>query len=251
MESRLLLVDDNPDFLDSTKDVLEDADYKVMTASCGEDALALVREQSFDVVLMDIKMPGLNGLETFLRMKESKPGIKVILFTAFSISNVIQKALEEGVCEIMNKPLDIYRLLELIKNIRDNSEKVCILLVDDDMNLCDNLTDSLLVRGYRVTSTFNGVQAIKQAQTDFYDILLLDMRLPDKNGLELYREIKKLQPGLITIIITGYAEEFSEHINQALKENVYGCINKPVDMKNLLTMLKKIKPAQKMNKIIE
>lgn len=249
MESRLLLVDDNLDFLDSTKDVLEDADYMVMTASSGEDALALIMEQDFDVVLMDIKMPGLNGLETFLKMKKSDPKIKVILFTAFSMNELIQKALQEGVCDVMDKPLDISNLLKLIEKIRKGREESCILLVDDDRNLCDNLSDALSQNGFKVTSTFDGMQAIREAESDFYDILLLDMRLPGKNGLEVYRELKKIQPELITVIITGYAEEFSEQISQAIDENVYACISKPIDIKSLLAVLKKVKPAGKINNI--
>ncbi len=73
METRILLVDDNEEFLDSTRDVLEDDGYLVATATNGELALALMETGSYDVILMDIKMPGMNGVETFIKMKKKTP----------------------------------------------------------------------------------------------------------------------------------------------------------------------------------
>jgi two-component system, NtrC family, response regulator HydG len=240
MEDRLLLVDDNADFLDSTKDVLEDAGYNVMTASNGEDALSLFIMKAFDVVLMDIKMPGINGVETFIKMKEKNPDVNVVLFTAYSMNELIQKALKEGVCDVLSKPLDMSRLLRLVGEVKTKGKRGCVLIVDDDMVLCDNLHDVLDQSGYNVTASFDGIQALREVENESFDILILDMKLPGKNGLDIYREIKKIQPHLQTIIITGYAEEYSDLIKQAINENAYICIKKPVEIKSLLGILKKI-----------
>ncbi len=247
MDSKLLLVDDNAEFLDSTKDVLEDAGYLVMTAANGEEALSLVREQAFEIILMDIKMPGLNGLETFIKMKEQNTEVRVILFTAYSMNELIQKALHEGVYDVLYKPLEMPRLLRLIKEIRERlkgKEKGCILIVDDDRSLCDSLYDALDNAGYKVTISFNGTQAVKIAKTDTFDILLLDIKMPGINGLEVYRNIKKYQTHLVTIIITGYAEEFSDLIMQIINENAYTCLKKPIEINKLLNLLNKISVAR-------
>jgi two-component system, NtrC family, response regulator HydG len=238
MASRLLLVDDNDAFLDSTKDVLEDAGYLVVTASNGEEALSLSREQAFDVILMDIKMPGMNGVETFLKMKEHDPAVKVILVTAYSAEKLSQKALEEGVCDIMSKPLRVQMLLKRIEELRGGKEGVCILVADDDRGLCDNLRDTLEQEGYRVATALAGPETVRKAEKESFDILLLDMNLPGMSGLQVYREVKRSQPNLITILITGFAEEFSDQIDQAIQENAYTCVRKPIDMKRLLDLLK-------------
>jgi len=238
MEKRLLLVDDNKDFLDSTKDVLEEAGYSVTTATSGEEALSVTREQVFDVILMDVKMPGMNGVETFLLMKEHNPDVKVILVTAYSVESLTRKAREEGVCDILSKPLHMERLLQLIEDIRVEREGGCILVADDDRSLCDNLRDTLEQAGYKVATTFAGPDAVKRAEKEPFDILLLDMNLPGLNGLQVYREVKRSQPNLITVVITGYAEDYSEDIRQALHENAYTCIKKPIDMNMLLDLLK-------------
>ena len=74
MNKRVLLVDDNELFLDSARDVLEGEGYEVVTADSGEAALALVRAGHFPVVVMDIKMAGLNGVATFIEMKKYQTG---------------------------------------------------------------------------------------------------------------------------------------------------------------------------------
>jgi two-component system, NtrC family, response regulator HydG len=248
MNERLLLVDDNADFLDSTKDVLEDAGYNVMTASNGEEALTIFNNKTYEIVLMDIKMPGINGVETFLKMKQKKPDVSVVLFTAYSMNELIQKALKEGVCDVLSKPLDMSRLLKRVEEVKGKGKRGCILIVDDDRVLCDNLGDVLDNSGYKVTASFDGMQALREAENETFDILILDMKLPGKNGLDIYREIKKKQPHLQTIIITGYAEEYSDLLTQAINENAYVCMKKPVEIGRLLGILKEISSARNSDK---
>lgn len=72
----------------------EDEGHEVVATSNGERALGLAETGSFDVILMDIKMPGMNGVEVFVKMKERNPDIKVILFTAYSLRELIHQASE-------------------------------------------------------------------------------------------------------------------------------------------------------------
>ncbi|UCF92966.1 MAG: response regulator [Desulfobacterales bacterium] len=240
MESKLLLVDDNAEFLDSTKDVLEELGHQVMTATNGEDALSLFQEQTFDMILMDIKMPGLNGVETFLQMKAQDPRVKVVLFTAYPVKNLIQGARAEGVCDVLYKPLNMSKLLQLIEEIKAKKGGGCILIVDDDQTLCDSLRDALEHEGYKVATAFERGEAVRKVGMKPFDILLLDMKLPGTNGLEVYREVKKAQPRLVTILITGYAEELADLIRQTIDENTYTCVKKPIDMNMLLELLKEV-----------
>ena len=245
MKGNVLLVDDNLDFLDSTKDVLEDQGYEVETATNGEDALNQANSNPFDVILMDIKMPKMNGVESFIKMKKNNPEVKVILFTAYSLETLIQRARSEGVCEILNKPLDMVRLLNIIEKVRKNQKGGCILIADDDQALCDSLFDVLSQKGYEVAVTSDANNAVIKAKDKPFDILLLDMKLPRSNGLEVYRRIKSLQPNLVAIIMTGYAEEMRELIDQTLEENAHTCLAKPLRIETLIELLDKIIMAQK------
>jgi two-component system, NtrC family, response regulator HydG len=244
MRGRILLVDDNLDFLDSTKDVLEDGGYRVDTATNGKDALIQATNNPYDVILMDIKMPGMNGVESYIRMKEKNPTIKVILISAYSLEDLIKRAREEGVCEVLNKPLNMVKLLDNIERIKQSRVGGCILVADDDRALCDNLFDVLTRRGYQVVVAGSGDEAVKKAEDEPFDILLLDMKLPHSNGLEVYRRVKPLQSSLVTIIMTGYAEEMQELIDQTLSEDAYTCLRKPLKIEALIKLLDEVSEAK-------
>jgi two-component system, NtrC family, response regulator HydG len=115
VKGRVLLVDDNEEFLDSTKDVLEDEGYEVTTAATGEEAVRAVEAGAFEVVVTDIKMPGINGVDAFVKMKKHDPHIRVIMCTAYIVESLIQRALEEGALAVLNKPFEMNDLLDAIE----------------------------------------------------------------------------------------------------------------------------------------
>ncbi|MDA8138279.1 MAG: response regulator [Desulfobacteraceae bacterium] len=237
MHASILLVDDNKEFVDNIKDVLEDEECEVLTAHSGEEACLIAGQRSFDLVLMDIKMPGMNGVECFLRLKDKDPDLKVVLVTAYALDELIQQAHDNGVLAVLKKPLDLAQLLGIIHETRSGADGGCVLIADDDRNLCDNLNDALAEHGYRVAMANDGPSAIQAAQNQRFDILLLDLKFQELNGLEIFRRIKALQPKVITILITGYAEEMKEVIRQAIEENAYTMLPKPIDMDRLLKLM--------------
>ncbi len=120
MSKRVLLVDDNELFLDSARDVLETEGYDVVTADSGEAALAIVRAEYFPVVVMDIKMAGINGVATFVEMKKYRPGIRVIMCTAHLMEEMIHRAETEGAFAVLKKPFRTGALLEAIERALKN-----------------------------------------------------------------------------------------------------------------------------------
>ncbi len=116
----ILLVDDNIAFIDSIKDILEDGGYEVETAESGEAALKCIRNRSFSLVLMDVKMPGMNGVECFFHMKQMNPDVCVILFTAYALTELIQKAHDNGVLAVLKKPLEMEVLIDVVAQATRN-----------------------------------------------------------------------------------------------------------------------------------
>ncbi len=247
MEEKILLVDDNVAFIDNIKDVLEEEGYQVQTAHSGEEAMALVANNDFALVLMDIKMPGMNGVECFLKMKAGNPRLRVILMTAYALTDLIQTACDKGVWAVLKKPLDMQTLMGTITAARSEGRNGYILVADDDDALCDNLKEVLTAAGYCVAVARDGQAAIDMAQKRSYDLLLLDLKLPEVAGLEVYRRIKTVQPDLTTILITGYADEMREAIGQALNESAYTFMTKPLKMERLLELVDEIARMRKMN----
>jgi DNA-binding NtrC family response regulator len=239
---KVLVVDDNEEFCRNVTDILELKGYEVVSAYDGFKGLELVKENGFDMVLMDVKMPVMDGVETYRKVKEIAPNTPVIMVTAFAVEDLLREALQQGAYGSLKKPLDFDQLLELIKKATDKG--AMILVADDDENLCANMQEVLSDKGYRVSVAYDGNMAVEQAEKNNFDIVLLDMKLPALNGLETYLAIREFRPNVVAIVITGYRQVTNELVQRALQENVYTCLEKPIDMDRLVSLLAQIK-AQK------
>lgn len=237
-KSTILVVDDNKEFCQNVTDIMELKGYEVVSAYDGFRALELVKRNGFALVLMDIKMPVMSGVETFKKVKEIAPDTPVIMVTAYAVEDLIREALREGAFGSLKKPLDFDQLFKLVERAVPNGE--LILVVDDDENLCVNLKDVLSDKGYRVCVAYDGNMAIEKAQKNNFDIILLDMNLPALNGLETYLSIRDFRPNVVVIIITGYLKEMDKLVQQALQENAYTCLEKPIDIDELVSLLERI-----------
>ena len=113
----ILIVDDDVGMVQTLQDIFTLRRYEVLTADSGERALALVRARTPDVVLMDIKMPGLNGVHALQAMKRAAPGIKVIMMTAFARDELVQEAWSADPIAVVPKPLDLDHVLTLVQHV--------------------------------------------------------------------------------------------------------------------------------------
>ena len=113
-KTNILVVDDEIEMCLTLSDILEARGYRVTYAQDGFQAIAKARETSFDVVLMDVRMPEMDGVETFRRLKTVSPGSKVVMMTAYAVEDLIADALREGAYGVMYKPLDVDRIIEFV-----------------------------------------------------------------------------------------------------------------------------------------
>ena len=236
----ILIVDDDVSFSKSLSLVLGRKGYIVTTAKDGAEAIAKVQEKSFDVVFMDIKMPLMDGVETYKKMKKVRLETMVVMMTAYAVEDLVQEALQEGAYGIIYKPLDIEKVIALIERAKEDKQGALILVVDDDPGTCTTLKNIFRHRGYRVCTVYTGEEAIAKAQKKDYDIIFIDMKLPTINGLETYLAIKKVNPQAVVIMITGYRQEVADLVEEALNNNAYTCLYKPLDMEELLRLVEEI-----------
>lgn len=111
---KVLMVDDEKRFRDTTKKILAKKGFETLLAESGEDALEQMA-QSPDVVILDIKMPGMDGHETLSRIKQMQPDLPVIMLTGHGAAPSAKEALEAGAFDYLSKPCDIALLAEKIK----------------------------------------------------------------------------------------------------------------------------------------
>jgi two-component system, NtrC family, response regulator HydG len=110
-----------------------------------------------------------------------------------------------------------------------------ILVVDDDADTCRNLADILGDLGYHVDTAPDGLAALALVRKNPYDVALLDFKMPGMNGLELYREVKKLRAGTVAIIVSAYTNESTKE--EALGAGAWQVLAKPVDFTKLLGLV--------------
>jgi DNA-binding NtrC family response regulator len=236
-KTKVLIVDDEKLLCEAMTDILEFKGYEIDSVNSGYDAIARVKDKFFDVILMDIKMPEMNGVEAFNKIKIISPKTVVILMTAYSLEDLINDALRNGVFGCMNKPIDID---EVVEQIELATGGILILLTDDDAGTREIFKDRLEAEGYKVSAASTGEEAIKIAKKNFQNILFLDMKLPARNGLEVYLSIKEINPHIVVVIITANEEDMKEWINKDFEDNLYACLTKPLDIDKCLKLIEEI-----------
>jgi len=105
--AKVLVVDDEPEAVELLTEFLSSKGYEVLTATSGEEALRRVKEDRPHLVLLDIQMPKMNGLEVLRRIREIDPEMGVIMATGVNEEDVGRKALELGAFDYIVKPLDM------------------------------------------------------------------------------------------------------------------------------------------------
>lgn len=235
--SRLLVVDDEVDTCANLSDILSDLGYRVDVAYDGPSALELVKRNIYDVALLDLKMPGMDGLELYRRIKQLQSGTVAIVVTAYASSNTANEALAAGAWQILAKPVDLSKLLTLVE---EAVGQPVVLIVDDDHDLCESLWDLFRERGYRVSLAHNPQEAAERLQSRAHHVVLIDMKLPQGSGADVFRLVRRGNPEARTVLVTGLRSEMEQLVEQTLSEGADAACYKPFDIPTLLKTLEKL-----------
>lgn len=130
MPQRILVIDDELDMLMLLRMIIEDkTDYEVETTNNPSEGLKLLTQDQYDLVITDLKMPGMDGIELFDELKEIKPDLPVIIITAYGSLEIADEAMKKGVADFITKPFrkdnilfTINRVLELARVKKENIE---------------------------------------------------------------------------------------------------------------------------------
>lgn len=114
---RLLIVDDQQGIRLLLNEVMKKEGYETYLAASGLEALKIAEEQEIDCVLLDMKIPGMSGVEILKHLKEKWPTIPVFMMTAYGELDIVQEALGLGAIRYFTKPFDIFELRDEVKKI--------------------------------------------------------------------------------------------------------------------------------------
>jgi DNA-binding response OmpR family regulator len=111
----IILIDDEKDFVETlAKRLRHRGGYRVDVTFTGEDALDKIREFEYDVAIIDLKMPGMDGLETLVEIKKMRPGLRVIFLTGHASAETGEEGKNKGAFDYMTKPVEFNELMEKI-----------------------------------------------------------------------------------------------------------------------------------------
>lgn len=113
-KTHILVVDDHKGIAETLESILSFTGYAVHTANSGAEALTVIRNHEISIMLTDVRMPEMNGVELYLEIRKTHPDLITFLMTAGVIDYTIKQGLDEGVQMILTKPLDINILLRLL-----------------------------------------------------------------------------------------------------------------------------------------
>jgi CheY-like chemotaxis protein len=118
---RILVVDDEQEIRQLFVDILVPRGYEVIAAASGPEAIACAGQQGFDVIFLDIKMPGMNGVETFEALKRISPRAQYVMITGYAGSQLVDQSLAGGALLCLSKPFGVTDILDLVRSLEQGA----------------------------------------------------------------------------------------------------------------------------------
>ena len=236
MTKRIFVIDDDSDHAESLADLLAMRGHSVEIAHSGEEAVERFRTAAFDLVLMDVKLPGMNGVETFFEFRRVRPDARVMMMTGYSVEQLVSEAVAHGALGVLHKPFDGAQLIAVVDSV---PPKGLVLVADDDPEIAERIPPILEAHGWRVEVARTGQEALDMAADAEYDCVLLNLQMPVLSGLEVYMQLKALGRISPTILIASRPDEAEPSCVAAAQ----GLLVKPIDAASLLDAIARLAPA--------
>ncbi len=204
----ILVVDDHHGMLQTLTDILKDEDYQVAAAESGIEAIELCQQNEFDIILMDVKMPGLNGVETLQRIKSHIINTRVIMMSAYTVDELKQESLRAGAVAFLQKPIDVEAVMKIIEQVR----QPFILLVSDDEREMSTLMTYLNRHNYRAYATQDIKELISLTQQIHFSVIITDTDIVSNDGMEIHQVLKEVTPRSLLIVLDETSLERSDNM---------------------------------------
>ncbi|HVR20069.1 MAG TPA: response regulator [Polyangiaceae bacterium] len=226
---RVLLVDDEESLRVTLAGNLELEGHDVLEASNGHEALEVLRNAEVDLVLSDIRMPGLGGVELLQHVRRSHPHLPVLLMTAYTADDQMDTALMAGVFAVLRKPFDPESAIRLMARA---ARSPVVLVVDDDRSVSTSLAEALSMAGLRAEAVFSGAEALASVASGRVDVCVTDVIMPEMDGPTLVDQLRAKWPKLAVIVFSGCDPR--ELLERFSGVGITGCLKKPVHPRDLL-----------------
>jgi len=254
----ILLVDDNVTNLAILKRQFEDWKFKSEIASCGDEALfVLSGDETIDLVITDMQMPDMDGVMLAKLIRDKYPRIPIILLS--SIGEEFKKDLKQLFFSVLNKPIKQHHLSMAIQNelkhkqymaandLKSSSvlsvdfaaQNPASILVAEDNLINQKLVMRILEKlGFKAGLVSNGQQVLDELGKAAYDIILMDIQMPELDGLEATRRIRKMGNINQPYIVAMTANAMPEDRDECYAAGMDNYVSKPVKLELLVNILR-------------
>jgi DNA-binding NtrC family response regulator len=258
-------------------------------AMSGEEALQMVADDAPDVMVLDLRMPGINGMEVLERVRKEHPHVQIIILTGHGSEREEREARRLGAFEYLEKPADTTELLGVIRSAwkkavaflkesrsefhrsmeaaamaeagvpdlatermrrpepaedesvpepdsAEAAQSLKVLFVDDEEDFVRTMAERMEMRDLGGDVALSGQQALDMLAEDMPDVMVLDLRMPGMDGLEVLRRVKAAYPGVQVIVLTGHGSDQDEA--EARRLGAFDYLRKPVDINELMTVVR-------------
>lgn len=236
-KTKVLVVDDDRRMVKTISDILTVKGHEAIAAYTGEEAVEKVKSDNPDCVLMDIRMPGMDGIEVLKTIKAISPGLPVVLMSAYATEAQAEEARQAGAYAVINKPLDVQAVLSFLSLLKKEDS---LLIVDDDPDFCRTLRNILESRGYRVEIEGDPGKVLVHMEKNYKLLVVLDVKIGGTDGLDVLKSIRAKYPTKPVVLVTGYKEEMGDIIEKGMKVGAYTCLYKPFVADTLIKSIEEI-----------
>jgi len=290
---KLLLVDDEEDYVRTMAERMAIRDVGSRVALSGEQALQMIDEEAPDVMVLDLRMPGIDGMAVLERVRRTHPHVQVIILTGHGSDREEHEARRLGAFDYLQKPADTAKLLDTVRSawkkslelLRESKERfdrsmtaaalaeagladdarshlagddaddakevqpgagweetepgvappgggLKVLYVDDEEDFVRTMAERMEMRDLGGEVALSGEAALAMLETEVPDVIVLDLRMPGLDGLEVLRRVKARHPAVAVIIMTGRGSPEDEE--EAKRLGAFAYLTKPVDITQLM-----------------
>ena len=231
----ILVVDDDRQMVKTLSAVLRLHGWSTESAYSGEEAIRRVQEAHFKAVLMDVRMPGINGVEALRAIRRAQPLTPVILMTAYAAQELLAQAERDGALMVLSKPIPWPTLTDLLEHVAQKERSV--LLVDDDAEFLATLGDCLTKHGSRVLKAQTLPQALEFVETQAPSIVVLDLRLDGIQSTDAVLAIKEVSPAVVLVLCTGHPDMLNQTLAEVPSGWIHASLTKPFPPERLIEIL--------------
>lgn len=231
----VLVVDDDPFMVKTLTDVLQLSGWEVQTASSGLQAVDAVGVRQFDAILMDVKMPDMDGVAALKAIKAFRPESTVFLMTAYAAHELLAEAEREGVSRILAKPVNVPVLLALLT--RSVAAQRPVLLIDTDAAFLKTLADVLVLHGFPTVTARSLDEAMNLMSGEQPRAVLLHMHLGMIPPEDAILAVHVAGPASSLILYSGQPHGETCIPHELPREWIHAYLQKPFAVEHIAEVL--------------